>query len=87
MKSSVVRQHARSIALLLVAVSILSVGAFAFNPPTPDSKSAQSNTVGIPGPLRSFLRMAGISQKASAEEVAPLMFRLAQAALQLDKTY
>jgi len=27
----------------------------------------------IPGPLRSFLRMAGISQKISAEEVVPLL--------------
>src|SRR5262245_21298953 len=27
----------------------------------------------IPGPLRSFLRMAGISQKASPEEVLPLL--------------
>ena len=29
--------------------------------------------VTIPGPLRSFLRMAGISQKASPEEVLPLL--------------
>ncbi|HEV2989880.1 MAG TPA: hypothetical protein VG759_15660 [Candidatus Angelobacter sp.] len=29
--------------------------------------------VAIPGPLRSFLRMAGISQKASAEETLPLL--------------
>src|SRR5262245_23588723 len=29
--------------------------------------------VAIPGPLRSFLRMAGISQKASPEEVLPLL--------------
>jgi hypothetical protein len=32
-------------------------------------------TVAIPGPLRSFLRMAGISQKISAEEVLPLLSR------------
>ena len=31
--------------------------------------------VTIPGPLRSFLRMAAISQKASREEVLPLMAR------------
>src|SRR5450756_520468 len=29
----------------------------------------------IPGPLRSFLRMAGISQKASPEDVFPLLAR------------
>src|SRR5438876_6704823 len=29
----------------------------------------------IPGPLRSFLRMAGISQKVSSEEVLPLLAR------------
>jgi len=27
----------------------------------------------LPGPLRSFLRMAGISQKASSDEVLPLL--------------
>ena len=32
-------------------------------------------TVAIPGPLRSFLRMAGISQKVSLEEVLPLLAR------------
>src|SRR5438309_8273199 len=30
-------------------------------------------TVVIPGPLRSFLRMAGISQKISPEEVMPIL--------------
>jgi hypothetical protein len=38
--------------------------------------SAQSPdlvTLSIPGPLRSFLRMAGISQKISPEEVVPLL--------------
>lgn len=29
----------------------------------------------IPGPLRSFLRMAGISQKTTPEEVLPLLSR------------
>src|SRR4029077_14552175 len=32
-------------------------------------------SVAIPGPLRSFLRMAGISQKISIEEVLPLLAR------------
>ena len=34
-----------------------------------------TNEVTIPGPLRSFLRMAGISQKASPDEVLPLLAR------------
>ena len=40
----------------------------------PSATGAQSATeyISIPGPLRSFLRMAGISQKASPDEVLPL---------------
>jgi hypothetical protein len=37
--------------------------------------SHQTVTVTIPGPLRSFLRMAGISQKISPEDVMPLLAR------------
>ena len=37
--------------------------------------STESAIVTIPGPLRSFLRMAGISQKVSPEEVIPLLAR------------
>jgi hypothetical protein len=37
--------------------------------------SASAEEVTIPGPLRSFLRMAGISQKISKEEVLPLLAR------------
>jgi hypothetical protein len=40
-----------------------------------DSSSESATTVAIPGPLRSFLRMAGISQKVSPEEVMPLLAR------------
>ena len=36
------------------------------------AQSAEAVTVAIPGPLRSFLRMAGISQKTASEEVLPL---------------
>src|SRR5262245_3524688 len=32
-------------------------------------------TVTVPGPLRSFLRMAAISQKVSPEEILPLLAR------------
>src|SRR6266436_2972816 len=35
----------------------------------------ESVTVAIPGPLRSFLRMAGISQKVAPDEVVPLLAR------------
>jgi hypothetical protein len=35
--------------------------------------SSESANVAIPGPLRSFLRMAGISQQVSPEEVMPLL--------------
>ena len=38
-------------------------------------QSASAPTTAIPGPLRSFLRMAGISQKASPDEVLPLLAR------------
>ena len=37
--------------------------------------SATRGMVTIPGPMRSFLRMAGISQEASPEEVLPLLAR------------
>ncbi len=43
-----------------------------------DSGSTTSTftaTTSIPGPLRSFLRMAGISQKVSPDEVLPLLAR------------
>jgi hypothetical protein len=49
--------------------------------PPPDLPQVQvqpglsANTVVIPGPLRSFLRMAGISQKIHPEDVLPLLSR------------
>ena len=42
---------------------------------TPKSSSRAPDTVAVPGPLRSFLRMAGISQQAPAEQVLPLLAR------------
>jgi len=39
------------------------------------SVSPPESSVIIPGPLRSFLRMAGISQKVSADDVLPLLAR------------
>ncbi|MGD0154681.1 MAG: hypothetical protein ABSB50_01195 [Terracidiphilus sp.] len=42
----------------------------------PDSAANQpAETVIVPGPLRSFLRMAGISQEASVPDVFPLLAR------------
>ena len=37
--------------------------------------SQAANTIIVPGPLRSFLRMAGVSQEASPAEVLPLFAR------------
>jgi hypothetical protein len=51
------------------------------NPPPPARPSGEqgpespANILTIPGPLRSFLRMAAISQKAPPEEVMPLLAR------------
>jgi hypothetical protein len=42
--------------------------------PTADPQSSDA-TIQIPGPLRSFMRMAGISQKAAPDEVIPLLAR------------
>src|SRR5580692_2799059 len=39
----------------------------------PDTKTPQTASVTIPGPLRSFMRMAGISQKVTPDEVVPLL--------------
>src|SRR6266404_7662573 len=49
-------------------------GAAAANPAA-DTPAAAATTVAIPGPLRSFLRMAAISQKVSPDEVLPLLAR------------
>jgi hypothetical protein len=42
--------------------------------PSQDTTPA-SETISIPGPIRSFLRMAAISQKVSPEEITPLLAR------------
>jgi hypothetical protein len=44
-------------------------------PPPQSMPAPTSATISIPGPLRSFLRMAAISQKVSPDEIAPLMAR------------
>src|SRR5436189_2025527 len=47
------------------------------NPVQPSGEGSMPSTatVTIPGPLRSFLRMAAISQKVSPEEILPLLAR------------
>jgi|tagenome__1003787_1003787.scaffolds.fasta_scaffold20980807_1 hypothetical protein len=64
------------VAILVCACSWLATECFAANPyhPSADSQSPDAS-VAIPGPLRSFMRMAGISQKATSEEVIPLLAR------------
>jgi hypothetical protein len=68
----------------LAAVSLCACFCFAASGRGADSpdasqelsaQSPDSTTLTIPGPLRSFLRMAGMSQKISPEEVAPLLAR------------
>ncbi len=72
------KSPARSLALLLLTASLgtcLSSSSSAGTIPAPDAEapSVGAAAISIPGPLRSFLRMAGISQKASPEEVLPLL--------------
>ncbi|MGA9814201.1 MAG: hypothetical protein WBQ64_15550 [Terriglobales bacterium] len=45
------------------------------SPEVPQPAPVAGASVLIPGPLRSFLRMAGVSQKISTEEVMPLLAR------------
>jgi hypothetical protein len=60
-----------------------ATAARAGSAPPPDADTARSgrsaspmgDSVLIPGPLRSFLRMAGISQKVTPEDVLPLLAR------------
>lgn len=66
--------------LLAPSHVLLAQSASISRPPTrstPGGRSVARATDGvlIPGPLRSFLRMAGISQKIPAEDVLPLLAR------------
>jgi hypothetical protein len=45
------------------------------SPAASEDPAPASEMVSIPGPLRSFLRMAAISQKVSPEEITPLLAR------------
>ena len=82
------RSHLAIAALLLIAGSLVLAGAAQ---PWQESSAASAlqaagtgasakpephpETIEIPGPLRPFLRMAGVSQEASPEEVLPLVAR------------
>jgi hypothetical protein len=76
------------LSLLVVALVFSSLSANALNSDnsaasnpsqtaatSPDGTITNSSEFMIPGPLRSFLRMAGISQKIAPEEVLPLLSR------------
>ena len=71
----------RPFAVFIVGLLCLCVGPAgnaAPAPPSPapgTSASPPVDTVIIPGPLRSFLRMAGISQKIQPDDVLPLLAR------------
>ena len=58
--------------LYLLPYSWAKTGASTTSSADPQSSEA---TIQIPGPLRSFLRMSGISQKAAPDEVIPLLAR------------
>ena len=63
---------------ILVVASVFSCGCLSANAgglANPDAPSVATSEFMIPGPLRSFLRMAGISQKITPEEVLPLLSR------------
>ncbi len=58
-----------------VAVSTGSCLALAQNTSSSDDVGQSRDSIVIPGPLRSFERMAGISQQASPDEVLPFLAR------------
>jgi len=76
MKSSLRFQTFLSVFLLSCFGVPGSYGAGPSGPGAGDESAGDETTaVVIPGPLRSFLRMAGVSQKISSDEVVPLLAR------------
>lgn len=66
----------RAFLVLFVALSSANLaGASGTVAPDDGTSASPAATVAIPGPLRSFMRMAAISQKATPDEVLPLLAR------------
>ena len=70
--------------LVLLPTAFLSILSAALPPeplqaPENEPPSASLSEITIPGPLRSFMRMAGISQKATPSEVLPLLAEVVNA--------
>src|SRR5579863_7094910 len=64
--------------LLFLGANCLVAATAPPRAPSADVHAARAHpdeTVMIPGPLRSFLRMAGISQEVTPDEVVPLLAR------------
>jgi len=61
--------------IVLLGLLLLYSRAAATTADPPDTMSPQIGMVTIPGPMRAFLRMAGISQKVTPEQVLPLLAR------------
>jgi len=61
--------------LSVLVTSLLNCNLCAVVSAADETMPAASSQFVIPGPLRSFLRMAGISQKVTPEEVLPLLGR------------
>lgn len=86
MKSSSYLSHIPRAARLYLCICYLIVGSNVAKgalllapansqPPETTATATQKDSVIIPGPLRSFLRMAGISQKVSKDDVLALLAR------------
>jgi hypothetical protein len=74
--NSLLRPRIRAVVFLFASIFGALCAWCAPAPGHPPSKaSADTSEISIPGPLRSFLRMAGISQKISREDVLPLLSR------------
>lgn len=65
----------RSFAVFVTGLLCLCACSFAGTDSASQKASSPANSVTIPGPLRSFLRMAAISQKIPPEDVLPLLAR------------
>ena len=80
---SVLRKSLVTFAAFLCLLICAAAARAASMPVSPDADAAgkgiaaspTGDMIMIPGPLRSFLRMAGISQKVSPDDVLPLLAR------------